>query len=462
MIVTPPRYFGDGDCGYCKDSKKQDHYALESQMGSNLPRQSVTIGSSIWQMSCKEYDELINTGFRRSGTFLYKTDLLRSCCRLYTIRTKLEMCKLTKEHRKVVNRFIKEICPELPQPKKNTFDLNRLYEAQLQSKRFKTRFEPSKFSKEKFELYKKYQVSVHNDDPDDVTESSFKRFLCDTPFPDDEVDGDKDQFEGLELKNWGESTKPRIGPTHELYFLDGKLIAISILDFLPSGVSSIYFIWDPGYAHLSLGTLSGLKEMQMCDKLNYSWYYLGYYIEDCVKMKYKSKFGGELLDLCNEVYFPLEIVDPYIKNGRLFVIGEKDDEYDSELEIESLGAPLDYKDSDFYEKKLVNIAEDIYGDEKVEADAKKAKQILKVKYQIDSKDSQKRLPNVVPGMIPLWQILEWFDMGTIDEEFVVEIFMGEKMFEYSLDELNGEGRAIVVDCIRAFGLEKVQDMVITL
>lgn len=147
-------------------------------MGSNLPRQSVTIGSSIWQMSCKEYDELINTGFRRSGTFLYKTDLLRSCCRLYTIRTKLEMCKLTKEHRKVVNRFIKEICPELPQPKKNTFDLNRLYEAQLQSKRFKTRFEPSKFSKEKFELYKKYQVSVHNDDPDDVTESSFKGFYA--------------------------------------------------------------------------------------------------------------------------------------------------------------------------------------------------------------------------------------------------------------------------------------------
>lgn len=72
------------------------------------------------------------------------------------------------------------------------------------------------------------------------------------------------------------------------------------------------------------------------------------------------------------------------------------------------------------------------------------------------------MPNVVPGMIPLWQILEWFDMGTIDEEFVVEIFMGEKMFEYSLGELNGEGRAIVVDCIRAFGLEKVQDMVITL
>ena len=33
----------------------------------------------------------------------------------------------------------------------------------------------------------------------------------------------------------------------------------------------------------------------MCDKLNYSWYYLGYYIEDCVKMKYKLKFGGELL-----------------------------------------------------------------------------------------------------------------------------------------------------------------------
>ena len=42
-------------------------------------------------------------------------------------------------------------------------------------------------------------------------------------------------------------------------------------------------------------------------------------------------------------------------------------------------------------------------------------------------------------MIPLWQILEWFDMGTIDEEFVVEIFMGEKCLNILLANLMVKG-----------------------
>jgi arginine-tRNA-protein transferase len=31
----------------------------------------------------------------------------------------------------------------------------------------------SKFTQEEFELYKRYQVSVHNDDPDDLTEKGY-------------------------------------------------------------------------------------------------------------------------------------------------------------------------------------------------------------------------------------------------------------------------------------------------
>ena len=89
----------------------------------------------------------------------------------------------------------------------------------------------------------------------------------------------------------------RLGPTHECYYLDGKLIAISVIDFLPTGVSSVYLIWDPDYAHLSLGTLLAVREVQMCHELNLGYYYLGYYLEDCDKMRYKKKFGGEVLDV---------------------------------------------------------------------------------------------------------------------------------------------------------------------
>ncbi|CAI5756815.1 unnamed protein product [Candida verbasci] len=462
MIFTAPHYFKDRHCGYCKDSKI-DHYALQSQWNGSKDvaideKESILIGTQILQMSCNEYDKLINQGFRRSGKFLYKPDLLKTCCRLYTIRTSSKYLNLSKHHRKIINKFIKLIAPNLKLPAKNTFDFRNLYEAQLESKNFKTIIEPSKFTKEKFELYKKYQIRVHNDDPNDISENSFRRFLCDTPFPQEEVKGNTQQFKDLKIENWNKENKKRIGPTHELYYLDDKLIAISIMDFLPSGISSIYFIWDPDYAYLSLGTLSGLKEIQMCDKLGYDHYYLGYYIQDCEKMKYKKQFGGEILDLANEIYFPFEKVDKFL-NNRLFVIGEKGQNIIQELEVENKGEPIDYEDSDFKDKELINIAEDIYGNDEISQDAEECKQILKDKYKIKV-STLTEVPNIIPGSIPIWQIIEWFENENLDLDFEVELFINGQIVDFKLRDLIPEGRGLIIDCIRIFGLELIQDSVI--
>ena len=43
-----------------------------------------------------------------------------------------------------------------------------------------------------------------------------------------------------------------------------KLVAVGVLDVLPSGVSSVYFFYDPDYKHLSLGKFSALKEIEFC------------------------------------------------------------------------------------------------------------------------------------------------------------------------------------------------------
>ncbi|CAK9440413.1 uncharacterized protein LODBEIA_P45130 [Lodderomyces beijingensis] len=472
MIITFPRYIADRHCGYCNDSKT-DYYALESEakakaetkadeMDAIDSKQAMTIGCSIIKMTCLEYDELINKGFRRSGTFLYKNDLLRTCCRLYTIRTNQSQFKLNKKQRKVVNRFIHEICPDesvLEPVKKNQFSLERLIEAQLKSTSYRTSFEPSSFTKEKFELYKKYQVGVHNDDPADVTEKSFKRFLCDTPFSKREMAGSEEEWRGLELGNWTrrDSTIPgkRVGPTHECYYLNDKLIAISVLDFLPSGVSSIYFIWDPDYAYLSLGTLSGIKEIQMCDKLGYEWYYLGYYIEDCPKMVYKGQFGGQLLDVCNEAYYPLEKVHDYIKNGRLFVIGDKTSSAPS-AEISMLNN--DYPEQGVFNEDCYNAAEDIYGrtNDGGSDVARNHQRALLKKYKVDTTSSEYMLPAVVPGVIPLSQILQWFRDGTIGEGYTQKI----GGTSYRLSELSPVGRGLVIDCIRLFGLDRMNDTAI--
>ncbi|KAK6454669.1 arginyl-tRNA-protein transferase [Scheffersomyces xylosifermentans] len=484
FVVGRPHYMADRHCGYCKGTKN-DHYALDSQKEKAdkaffaSSSESIFIGSTVELMDCQHYDELMNQGFRRSGKFLYKPDQLRSCCRMYTIRTDLSYLKVNKQQRKILNRFIRAIGPEnenennsKSHKNQEKYDLKSLLEAEKNSTRFHTTYEPSMFTKEKFELYKKYQISVHNDKPNEVSEKSFERFLCETPFLEPEEEGTPEQWKSLQ--DWTKKLDPqrsnhipkesrRIGPTHECYYLDDKLIAVSILDFLPSGVSSIYFIWDPDYAHLSLGTVSGLREILMCNELQLGYYYLGYYIDDCPKMNYKSKFGGEILDLTNEVYVPLTTVKPWLDKGRYFSIGNKNDSQPiGEPDIDNNGKPISFESSRFFGKECINSAELIYGNTHTEEVAKAAKKTLTSKYDVLLGNSRGyfNLPDVVPGITPLWKILQMFESGVLSDEFTVHIAQGQTIQPYKLGQLNGVGRQVVVDCIRLFGLDKVKQAII--
>lgn len=444
LVLLAPMYMEDRHCGYCKGSK-QDHWALESWLKKNKRATSVTIGMSAEQMTCQQYDILMNKGFRRSGTFLYKPDLLRNCCRLYTIRTTLDQMKVAKQHRQVLNRFVRAISEETDEKSKGNgktnkkFSMKSIIEAEKSSSRFHTHFEPAAFTNEKYQLYKKYQVAVHNDKESDVTPASFKRFLCDTPFPQREVDGTKQHFETLNtwVKQWPQRptmTNRRVGPTHECYYLDEKLIAISVMDFLPSGVSSVYFIWDPDYAHLSLGTLSGLRELQMCQELALGYYYLGYYIDDCQKMKYKGQFGGEILDVCSGIYYPLDKVKKYIRNGRFFAINQ---------EKSNLA-------------ELVNMSEQVFGDNaQTYSDSKQALKQLSERYSVGEPTRKSlALPDVVPGVHSFLEILEWYDQGAISGNFPFIIFLAMTGVRSRKEaEMTESERRIFVDTIRLIGME---------
>ena len=46
------------------------------------------------------------------------------------------------------------------------------------------------------------------------------------------------------------------GSYHQLYRLDGRLVAMSVIDVLPSCVSSVYFMWEKEYERFSLGKVS--------------------------------------------------------------------------------------------------------------------------------------------------------------------------------------------------------------
>ena len=75
-----------------------------------------------------------------------------------------------------------------------------------------------------------------------------------------------------------------------LYFDGDKLIGVDLIDILEDGISSIYFYYDPDYSGYSLGKLSLYNQIRYAKRSNKKWIYLGYYVEDCPSLSYKSEY----------------------------------------------------------------------------------------------------------------------------------------------------------------------------
>ncbi|KAL1787533.1 arginyl-tRNA-protein transferase 1 isoform X2 [Sigmodon hispidus] len=112
------------------------------------------------------------------------------------------------------------------------------------------------------------------------------------------------------------------GSFHQQYWLDGKIIAVGVIDILPYCVSSVYLYYDPDYSFLSLGVYSALREIAFTRQLHektsqLSYYYMGFYIHSCPKMRYKGQYRPSDL-LCPETYIwvPIEQCLPLLDNSK--------------------------------------------------------------------------------------------------------------------------------------------------
>ncbi len=80
-------------------------------------------------------------------------------------------------------------------------------------------------------------------------------------------------------------------PTQEwCYFLDHVLVGIGYVDVLAGGLSAIYFVRDPAYHDRSLGTWNVLNLLDRASFLGLPHVYLGYYLDSCPSLQYKSSF----------------------------------------------------------------------------------------------------------------------------------------------------------------------------
>ncbi|XP_053306228.1 arginyl-tRNA--protein transferase 1 isoform X2 [Spea bombifrons] len=161
----------------------------------------------------------------------------------------------------------------------------RLVRSSPPSSQFKASFQES------YQVYKRYQMTIHQDPPDKPSISQFSRFLCDSP---------------LEPETCPDGPSCGYGSFHQQYWLDGKIIAVGVIDILPHCVSSVYLYYDPDYSFLSPGVYSALREIEFTRDLHKKaadlcYYYMGFYIHTCPKMRYKGQYKPSYL-LCPETY----------------------------------------------------------------------------------------------------------------------------------------------------------------
>ncbi|TBU33230.1 arginine-tRNA-protein transferase [Dichomitus squalens] len=329
----PPTIFSpirprNSTCGYCGPPGKRSEAQTSYHAAEGIAH----------VMGCRVYQEMMDRGWRRSGTYYYKPDLRRSCCPQYTIRLDAIRFNPSKSQRKLINRFNRHIfngdqhdggaSVDISQgtstkgkgkgkgKAEHVFKLaNDIHAAELRflrdetpAHKYEVTLEPASFTQEKFALYQSYQKHIHNDD--DVTPGGFTRFLCKSllvPRP-------------ITYPSGAPSHLPQsYGSFHQLHRIDGQLIAMSVIDVVPNCVSSVYFMYEKKWEKFSLGKLSAMREVSLVKEMHEAgltdmkFLYMGFYIHSCVKMRYKGEYSPTyVLDPEDYTWFPLEQFRPLL------------------------------------------------------------------------------------------------------------------------------------------------------
>ncbi|KZY39858.1 MULTISPECIES: arginyltransferase [unclassified Oleiphilus] len=181
------------------------------------------------------YSELSAQGFRRSGQHYYRPHCT-SCQACTPIRVSAPNFQRSKSQKRVWNK----------------------------NSQVKGKILPADFHEDHYLLYEKYIHSRHADG--------------------DMYPPSRDQYRSF-LVN-GHST------TQFIEFSEGDhLLGIAVCDQLNDGLSAIYTFFDPELSAKSLGTYAILWQVEEAKNRELSYLYLGYFIKECKKMAYKTKFS---------------------------------------------------------------------------------------------------------------------------------------------------------------------------
>ena len=190
--------------------------------------------SSAFEMDTALYSKLIAHGFRRSGDDVYSPHCT-DCSQCVASRIPVALFKPSRNQKRNL--------------KKNSDT--------------KTIIKPAKFEDEHYQLYMRYQQHKHPDSGmANSSEAEYIRFLgsswCNTRFVE--------------------------------FYIEKKLVAVAIVDFLEHALSAVYTFFDPDFSSYSPGVYAVLWQIQHAQKLKLNYVYLGFWIENCQKMAYKNQY----------------------------------------------------------------------------------------------------------------------------------------------------------------------------
>jgi len=186
------------------------------------------------KISTPVYSSLNQQGFRRSGDFLYRPHC-EACQRCKSLRIPLSQFKPNRSQRR--------------NQKKNN-DITVVVKTNPDIWDY-------------YDLYERYLKSRHADG--------------------DMYPPDPAQYESFLGFN-GEYVR------HVEYRLEDKLIMVSVMDELSESLSAAYTFFDPEHSDRGLGNFAILWQISHAKEKNLAYLYLGFWIAESEKMKYKSHY----------------------------------------------------------------------------------------------------------------------------------------------------------------------------
>ncbi len=188
-----------------------------------------------FQMTPKIYDYLIQNGFRRSGDQVYRP-YCHTCEECITTRIPVNQFKRSRSQRR-------------------NWKLNQDLIVEINEIGFKEEYLP---------LYKTYLESRHDSKDYEGVERFLLADWCDIHFIEFYLIND------LNVKT---------------------LIGVAVIDVIESGFSAVYTFFDPDVGNKrGLGVYAVLWQIERARKLQLEFVYPGFWIKDCHKMNYKTRY----------------------------------------------------------------------------------------------------------------------------------------------------------------------------